>query len=311
MRVLVTGATGFVGRWLIAELEAGGHEVLASGGSTRSGERRPVEVTDRSAVTAEIGRHRPDAVAHLAAVSFGPDAASDPGRALAINVGGTINVVGALGALGGARALLVTGSSEVYGAPDPHDLPLDEASAIAPRGTYGLTKVAQEAIALAHGRAMGLRVVATRSFNHAGPGQRTDFAIPAFASRIVAARQAGERSIRVGNIDVRRDITDVRDVVRAYRRLLELAAGGGTPADGLVVNVASGTSVAMRDVLAGLSAVAGFEVEPAIDPGLVRSDDPPDIRGDATRLRALTGWRPEIPLERTLADVMEDLAGRA
>jgi GDP-4-dehydro-6-deoxy-D-mannose reductase len=224
-----------------------------------------------------------------------------------VNVGGTVNVVTALGSLGGRRVLLVAGSSDVYSPPAPDDLPLGETAEIGPRSPYALSKAAQEAIALHHGRTFGVRVVATRSFNHTGPGQRTDFAVPAFATRILAAREARERTIRVGNIDVRRDFTDVRDVVRAYRLLLEAAGRGDTPDDGLTVNVASGTSVAMRDVIGSLSAVAGYHVDPEIDPALVRADDPPDIRGDATRLRTLTGWRPEIPLDATLADIVSDL----
>jgi GDP-4-dehydro-6-deoxy-D-mannose reductase len=305
MRILVTGATGFVGGWLVQELEDAGHEVVASVDQDR------LDVTDRAAVEAGIAAARPDAIAHMAGVSFGPEAGREPARALAVNVGGTINVVQALGSLGRPAILLVPGSSEVYGQPDPEDLPLAETAPIRPRAPYALTKAAQEAIALRLGPEHGIRVVACRSFNHTGPGQRLDFAIPAFASRILAAQAAGERRIRVGNVDVRRDIGDVRDVARAYRLLLELAHDGGTPAEGLVANVATGTSVAMRDAIARLSAAAGYSVELDPDPGLIRSDDAPDVRGDSTRLRELTGWRPEIPLEQTLIDIVADLRARA
>ncbi len=311
VRVLVTGATGFVGRWLVRELARAGHEVVQSGEGGR------VDVTDRAAVAAEVRAVRPDAVAHLAGVAFGPDAARDPARAQAVNVGGTIHLVEALGALeprppleppDRSPVLLVSGSAEVYGSPRPEDLPLAETAPIAPRGPYGLSKVAQEAVAIELGRARGLRVVVTRSFNHTGPGQRPDFAIPAFASRILTARAAGRSAIRVGNVDVRRDIGDVRDVVRAYRLLLELAWKGGTPVGGLVVNVATGSSVPIRDAIAGLCAEARVMVELVPDPELIRADDPPDLRGDPTRLRELTGWRPEIPLRRTLADVLAELS---
>ena len=288
MRILVTGATGFVGRWLVRELEAAGHEVVGSGDEDR------LDVTDRAAVEAGIGAARPDAIAHLAAVSFGPEAGREPGRALSVNVGGTINVIQALGSLGEPTILLVPSSSEVYGPPDPADLPLAETAPLRPRAPYALTKVAQEAIALRLGPELGIRVVVCRSFNHTGPGQRLDFAIPAFGSRILAAQAAGEGRIRVGNVDVRRDIGDVRDVARAYRLLLELAHDGGTPARGLIANVATGTSIVMRDAIAGLSAAAGHAVELDPDPGLIRSDDALDVRGDSTRLRELTGWRPEI-----------------
>lgn len=304
MRILVTGATGFVGRWLVRELEGAGHEVVSPGDQVR------LDVTDRAGVETGVAAVRPDAIVHLAAVSFGPDAGREPAQALAVNVGGTINVVQALGSIGRPAILLVPSSSEVYGPPDPADLPLAETAPIRPRAPYALTKAAQEAIALRLGPEHGVWVVVCRSFNHTGPGQRVDFAIPAFASRILAAQATGERQIRVGNVDVRRDIGDVRDVVRAYRLLLELAHDGGTPAEGLVVNVATGTSVAMRDAIAGLSAAAGYSVELEPDAALIRADDAPDIRGDSTRLRALTGWRPEIPLDQTLNDVIADLRAR-
>jgi GDP-4-dehydro-6-deoxy-D-mannose reductase len=186
-------------------------------------------------------------------------------------------------------------------------LPLGETADIAPRGPYGLAKAGQEGVALELSRALGVRAVVTRSFNHTGPGQRPDFAVPAFASRILAAHAAGERAIRVGNVDVRRDLTDVRDVVRAYRLLLELAAAGDSPTNGLVVNVASGASVAIRDVISGLSAAAGTNVDLVVDAALVRDDDPPDIYGDPALLRSLTGWRPRITLEQTLSDLLESL----
>ena len=305
MRILVTGATGFVGRWLTRELDSAGHEVVGSGESDR------FDVTDRAAVDATVASARPDAIAHLAAVSFGPDAGREPGRALAVNVGGTINVVQALASLARPAVLLVPGSSEVYGPPDPTDLPLTETTPIRPRTPYAQTKAAQEAIALRLGSEHGIRVVVTRSFNHTGPGQRVEFAIPAFASRILAAKASGERLIRVGNVDVRRDIGDVRDVVRAYRLLLELANEGPTPAETLVVNVATGSSISMRAAIDALSAAADYSVELEPDPALIRPDDALDVRGDATRLHDLTGWRPEIPLEQTLNDVVTDLRARA
>lgn len=305
MKVLVTGATEFVGRWLVRDLETAGHEVVAPGDPHR------LDVTDRAAVEAVIAATRPDAVAHLAAVSFGPEALREPARAMLINVGGTINVVEALGSLGSQAGLLVAGSSEVYGSPNAADLPLGEDAPLRPRSPYALTKAAQEAVALRLGSERGLRVVVCRSFNHTGPGQRSDFAIPAFASRILVAQAAGERRIRVGNVDARRDIGDVRDVVRAYRLLLEHLQAGGLPNEDRIANVATGTSVAMRDAIEGLSSAAAYPVELETDPALIRREDAPDIRGDSTRLHRLTGWRPEIPLEQTLRDVLEDLRARA
>jgi GDP-4-dehydro-6-deoxy-D-mannose reductase len=256
-----------------------------------------------------IAAFRPAAVAHLAAVSHATEVANDPGRALEIAVGGVLNVIEALAAAAAAGGpdpvLLVTGSSEVYGVPEPDELPLVEASLPRPETLYAMTKAAQEAVALLAGAQHGIRVIVTRSFNHTGPGQRPAFVIPAFAERILAAAASGPQNIPVGNLDVRRDLSDVRDVAVAYRRLMEVAADGGTPREGVVVNVASGRSVELRDVFTRLAALARLDVTPVTDPALVRPRDAPEIRADISRLQGLTGWSPAIDLDTTLNDVLE------
>ncbi len=299
MRILVTGATGFVGRWLIRELEAAGHEAVAAPGSA------VLDITDADAVAALVAT-RPNAVAHLAGVSYGPDATRDPERALAVNLGGTVCLLRAIVAAGRPIPLLVAGSSEVYGRPRPEDLPLTEAAPTLTDQPYGRSKLAQERVALEAAEREGLPVVVTRSFNHTGPGQRPEFVAPALARRVLAARAAGTREIPVGNLDVRRDLGDVRDVARAYRLLLEGLADGGLGST-RIVNVATGRAVAIRDVLSMLCRLAGVEAQPVVDPALVRPDDPPEIVGDASRLRALTGWVPSIDLEQTLADLLASI----
>jgi GDP-4-dehydro-6-deoxy-D-mannose reductase len=296
LRVLVTGAHGFVGRWLTAELAAAGHEVVAFG-------HTELDVTDRAAVERCLEKTRPSAIAHLAAVSFAPDAREDPGKALATTVGGTVNLLDPAGRLQHAPAVLVAGSSEVYGAPVADDLPLGEDAPLRPSTPYAWTKISQEGIALALAARHHLPLVATRSFNHLGPGQRPVFVLPALAQRIVAYSAGQAADIPVGNIDVRRDFTDVRDVARAYRLLLEGLTDGRIRPGGLVVNVASGRSVAIRELLEHLWALAGVNAPLRVDPALVRPNDPAEIRGIATLLRELTGWEPLVPLETTLADV--------
>lgn len=301
MRVLVTGATGFVGRWLVPELAAAGHEVVSTGRAGR------VEVTDASAISEWIASVRPDAVIHLATMAAPRAVEADLARALSVAVQGTANVVSALGQgrpAGSRPILLVAGSGQIYGNPDPAELPLTENSPLRPRTLYAVTKLAQEGIALSQGARAGLRVIATRSFNHLGPGQSSQFAVAAFAERIRAAQASGAGTIPVGNLDVRRDMTDVRDVVVAYRRLVEAAGDGTIDADGLVVNVASGRSVVMRDVLSRLATLAGVVVEPAIEAELVRDGEPPEVCADISRIVGLTGWHPTIDLDTTLRDVL-------
>lgn len=303
MKIFITGAGGFAGRWLTQELEGAGHQVVGPVGHAA------LDVTDAGAVLAALSDAAPQAVAHLAAMAYAPDARTDPARAFQVAVGGTVNVMEAVRTLSPSPAVLVIGSSEVYGAPAPEALPLTEDSALAPRTPYALSKIGQEGAALAYGARYGMRLAVARSFNHSGPGQRPEFVVPAFAHRVLAVRHGAEKRLRVGNVDVRRDFTDVRDIVRAYRLLLEWLAGQPIgPGIQDVYNVASGRSVAIRWLLEELCRLAGVSADFVVDPDLVRSDDPPDIRGDASRLEALTGWRPERPLEQMLADVWTEVS---
>lgn len=308
MKVLVTGAGGFVGRWLMRELAAAGHETVGP-------PVRDLDVRDRESVHQALESIQPDAIAHLAAVAYAPDAAADPGQALAVAVGGTLNLVESLRQTQQSPVVLITGSSEVYGAPMPGMQPLAESDPLAPRTPYALTKVAQEAIGLRAASTQGLRLVVTRSFNHTGPGQRPVFVVPAMASRVFdAVRElpaTGIGRVRVGNLDVLRDFTDVRDVVRAYRLLLEGLWSGSIPSGGTLVNVASGRSVSIRSILEAFVALSGASIEPEIDRSLVRDDDPLEIRGDASLLTRLTGWRPELELSATLADVWAEVTEAA
>lgn len=301
MRVLVTGATGFAGRWLLRELAEVGHEAVPTPPSAA------LDVTDAGAVARLVREVRPDAVAHLAAVAFGPAAAADPERALRTAVVGTQSVFEGIRAAGLRCAVLVSGSSDVYGDPAPGDLPLAEDAPLRATRPYALVKLAQEAVALAAGARYRIPVVVTRSFNHVGPGQRPDFAVPAFARRVLALRDGVALEIPAGNLDVRRDLSDVRDVVRAYRLLLERAAAGSDSA--VIVNVASGRSVAIRDVLERLCRIAGVKGRVRVDPELVRPGEPVEIIGSPALLASLTGWRAEIPLDQSLADVFAEIAG--
>lgn len=301
MRVLVTGATGFVGRWLVEELRGAGHEPIASPASSE------LDIRDAGAVRKLVADARPSAIAHLAGVSYAGDAARDPEGALEINAGGTRAVIRA--ATDPVVPVLVSGSSEVYGNPRPEDLPLTEDAPLRVDQPYGRSKRAQESTALEAGEDVGVPVVVTRSFNHTGPGQRREFVAPSIAWRVIEAKRADRRLVPVGNLEVARDIGDVRDVVRAYRLLLEALVAGRLDA-GTVLNVATGRSVSVRHLFGLIRTAARADVEPAVNAELVRQNDPPILVGDASRLHRLTGWAPRIPLEVTVGDLVASLEGQ-
>jgi GDP-4-dehydro-6-deoxy-D-mannose reductase len=304
VRVLVTGATGFVGYWLTRELEAQGHDVIPTPAIS------DFDIADPGVVRPFVAAVAPDAVAHLAGMAFAGDARRDAGEAFRVNVGGTAVLLDTVRRLPRPPVVLVAGSSEVYGLPRAEDLPLREDAPLLPSTPYGLSKLAQEAVAIELAAAHGLGLVVTRSFNHIGPGQRPEFVVPALAARILDAVHGGSAVIAIGNADVRRDFTDVRDVVRAYRLLLEASAAEALPSRRMVVNVASGRAVSIRSIADILRRLAGCSAELTVDPALVRDNDPPEIVGSVTLLAQLTGWEPTIALEQTLADIMAAMNGR-
>jgi len=303
MRIFVTGAIGFVGGWLAAELRGRGHEVVEAPGPDQ------LDIADRDSLARwfDDPSGPPDAVIHLAGMAFAPDAGQDPAEAFRVNVGGTVAVFEALREVGIRPAVLVTGSSEVYGSPRPADLPLTEQAPLCPSRPYSLSKAGQEGVAVEMSGRHGFPVVVTRSFNHTGPGQRPVFVVPAMAHRVMAVKRGQARVIPVGNLDVRRDLTDVRDVAIAYSLLIETAAAGSLADSCTIVNVASGNAIAIRSVVERLCALAGVTPVIDVDPSLVRAGDPPEIRGDASLIRQLVGWQPQIPLDQTLGDILASI----
>jgi GDP-4-dehydro-6-deoxy-D-mannose reductase len=303
MRIFVTGAIGFVGQWLERDLRGHGHEVVPAPGPN------VLDIADQSGLVRWLddAAGPPDAVVHLAGMAFAPDALADPVEAFRVNVGGTVALFEALRKVGIRPPVLVSSSADVYGTPLPKDLPLREDAPLTPNSPYALSKVAQEGVAAEASARYGIPVVATRSFNHTGPGQRPVFVVPAMAQRVMAVKRGQAKSIPAGNVDVCRDLTDVRDVVVAYRLLLEAAARGELESCFTVVNVASGEVATVRWVIERLCTLAGIQSTIEIDPSLVRDGDPTEIRGDATLVRSLVGWQPRIPIQQTLVDVLAAL----
>ena len=298
MRALIVGASGFVGRALSTHLLATGDEVIApvraDGGP---------DVTDRDGVHRFVDASEPDVVYHLAAQSHVPSSWSDPIGTLRVNVEGTQNVLDAARAAGDARVIVVS-SAEVYGSVNVDDLPIDEDAPLRPLNPYAASKVAADAIALQAHLGNGQDVIRLRSFNHFGPGQSTRFVCAGLAHRIARAERDDTTHIEVGALDVRRDFSDVRDIVRAYRCVAEHGVAGQA------YNICSGIDRSIREIADGLRALSlqAFEYEPAVE--LQRPIDTPIVRGSSERVSRDTGWQPEIPIEASLADILNDARER-
>ena len=320
-RVLVTGASGFAGRHLVAACrEAGDHVVglarrwdgprgggdspedaLAgeAGGAPFGAdpdETLAGDLLDPEAARAAVERSAPDVVYHLAAQAHVGRSWRDPGATLHDNVALTLNLLEGVRAAAPEAAVVAVGSGEIYGRPEA--LPLTEASPLRPQNPYAVSKASADLLAGLYADAHGLRVIRARAFNHAGPGQEPAYAIASFA-RQVALAEDGHARVVTGNPDSRRDFTDVRDVAAAYRALAEHGAPGEA------YNICSGTSVSIADLVSMLGEVAGVEVEHVVDPALVRAHEVMEVRGAPDRLRAATGWQPATALERTLADTVD------
>jgi GDP-4-dehydro-6-deoxy-D-mannose reductase len=293
MRAAVTGSSGFVGSHLVPYLRSHGDDVVTI---DRTG-TPPVDVTDAAEVRDVLRAARPEAVYHLAALSHVGQSWDAPEAVFRINAVGALNVLrGCIDA--GVERVLVAGSADVYGVVGPEDLPLTEESRIRPVTPYGASKAAADVLALQAYLGDGLGTLRVRAFNHTGPGQSVSMLVPGLARRIADAERAAGSKVKVGRVDVVRDLSDVRDVVRAYRLLVEL----GTP--GETYNVCSGHGVTVRDLAETMLSMSETPLELVFDPELVRPVDVPRLVGDPARLRAATGWEPQIPLDETLRDVL-------
>ena len=293
MKVAVTGALGFVGPHLVAHLQELGDDVLPL---DRHGPD-PFDVTDADAVHARLRYARPVVVYHLAALSHVGESWKSPAASFRVNAEGTLNVLRACTDLNVERVIVVL-SSEEYGLVTEAELPLTEESPIRPVTPYGAAKAAADVLAQQAFLGDGLGAIRVRPFSHTGPGQSSRFVVPALAARIARAERDEIDDIPVGSLDAVRDLTDVRDVVRAYRLLAE----HGEP--GEVYNVCSGTGVSVQEIADQLLARARRPIRLITDPELVRPVEVPRLVGSNARLREATGWTTEIPLERTLSDVL-------
>ena len=310
MRVLITGASGFAGSWLCRQCAEAGDEVvgLSRRGLVPDGCGRgvAVDLRDTDAVRAAVRDAAPELVYHLASLTSVGRSWQAPAQTLGDNDAITVGMLEALRHLAGGVPVVWVSSCEVYGSPE--QLPATEAQPMRPANPYAVSKAAGEMLAEVYTQAYSLEFVCARPFSHSGPGQQPTFLLSSLASQAAAGRRAGvpRLDIVTGNPDTRRDFTDVRDVVRAYRLLAQALVSGKPGAAGGVFNVSTGRSVSAGEQVALLAELlAPIEVHHTVDPTRVRASEVMDLRGDPAKLRALTGWEPKVPLRQTMADTIE------
>ena len=303
MRILVTGAAGFVARYLVPELASHGHDAFATDIAPKAdGIGVPYvrcDLCDANETKTLVSRIRPDACIHLAGVTSIPEAAANPGRLYAINIGGTINVLEALSSLDSGASVLFVSTAQVYGCtPRPDPSPVDESAETFPASPYAISKVAGEAATRAYGRYRGLRAFVARPSNHTGPGQTARFVVPSLVGQAKAILRGERRAFAAGDTASGRDFSDVRDIVSAYRAILE----HGDP--GTTYNICAGTRMTIAKLIEAVKSAAGIDAPVETVAGLVRPTDFSRVL-DTSRVRAL-GWSPTHSLADTLRDMMDE-----
>lgn len=313
MRCLVTGAPGFAGSHLVAHLLTTGAEVSGialPGESLARLEGLSGKVDIRTADIADADGLRDaakgdfDVVFHLAALASVPASLKDPAAAFRVNTLGTINLLEALKSSPPGRLVYIS-TADVYGRVPQENLPVRETEATRPANPYAASKVAAEAACLQYWRTFGLPVIILRPFNHTGPGQALGFAPSDFAAAIARIEKGiQEPLLTVGNLESSRDFSDVRDIVRAY----VLAARTAEP--GEIYNISSGVPVKIASILETLLGLCSLDIEVAQDPARLRPSDTPVVVGDNSKFKTRTGWLPAIPLEETLAALLDSWRNR-
>lgn len=309
MKVLITGITGFVGSHLAEYLLDRGLEVY---GITRWRSKTEnidlikgkikimnADIRDGYSLQKVFGEAQPDYCFHLAAQSFVLESWNSPLETIGTNVLGTVNVLEAIKSTCPNCTIMVAGSSEEYGLVYPSEVPIKETNPLRPMSPYGVSKVATDNLGLLYYRSYGLKVVVARAFNHTGPRRGEVFVSSNFAKQIAEIEAGKQESIiKVGNLEAERDFTDVRDIVRAYWLIVEKGIAGE------VYNICSEKTVKIRDMLNTLLAMSRITVEVEQDQSRMRPSDVLILLGDCSKFREATGWKPEIPFEKTLEDLL-------
>lgn len=295
-RALITGINGFAGPYLKEELEQNGYTVFGLGTEAHEEQGRyfQADITDKKRVEEVIHEIYPTYVFHLAGISSPPFAEKNSELTQAVNVEGTRNLLESCVALGNSPRILIVGSSYVYG--EPQYLPIDEKHSLQGTGVYTQSRIAQEELAKSYMNYLSL--IITRSFNHTGPGQSDTFVVPKIVKQALEVQRGLRRELAMGNMDVKRDITHVRDVISAYRLLLE------QPRTGVISNVCRGESIALKDIVEYVRVLTRCDEMPvAVNSDFMRSGDAPDIYGSTALLRTLIDWQPRFDYQAMIADV--------
>jgi GDP-4-dehydro-6-deoxy-D-mannose reductase len=297
--LLLLGASGFAGRHVRRAAEAAGFRVIAAG---RDSDQADValDLLRPRTVAAAVRAASPDAVVNLAGAASVAASWSEPGAALAVNAGGVLGLLEGVREHAPAAHVTCVSSAEVYGEATAEKLPFEESLPLEPVTPYGASKAAMEIVCGQYARSRGLRIAILRAFNQLGPGQSPEFAAAGFARQIAAAEAAGADTaeLLVGNLSAARDFTDIRDSAGAYVAVAERGLTG-------TFNLCSGRATSLDELIEEMRGATRLRLTVTHDPALARPSDPPLVYGSAARLERAAGWRPRIPLPRSLADLLD------
>lgn len=310
-KIFITGASGFAGKYLVKELLASPDIEIFGTYHSQSGSESlasispkinlvQLDLMDNLAVGKALKDINPDQIYHLAALSSAKQSFEEPQRVITNNIVSELNLLESIKNMNLKTRTMIISSAEVYGIIDHKDIPVDEETPLRPANPYAVSKITQDFLGLQYNISYGLDIVRIRPFNHIGPGQTDRFSTAEFAKKI-AEIEIGKREpiLTVGNLEAKRDFTDVKDMIKAYVLLMEKGKSGD------VYNIGSGKSYKMSDVLNMLLSFSKSKIKVETDPKLFRASDNPELVCDNTKIFKLTGWQPKIPLEKSLREILD------
>jgi GDP-4-dehydro-6-deoxy-D-mannose reductase len=306
-KALITGATGFAGSYLVENLIKNNYDVIGtfltedSIKNVKNNDHLKflkVDLLNEDQTFSLVEKEKPDYIFHLAALTSPGRSFDNPRETFVNNISAQINLLEAVKKSKLNSKILIVSSAEVYGLVAHKDLPIDEETALNPTSPYAVSKLAQDFLGLQYYNSYKQRIVRVRPFNHIGPRQSPDFVVSGFAKRIVEIERGEKEIMKIGNLSSKRDFTDVKDMVEAYRLALEKGKSGE------VYNLGLGESFEIKFILDKLIGLSGKSVKTEQDDNLMRPSDNPDLICNCTKFRNLTGWVPQVPIDKTLEDTL-------